>query len=287
MATIERVEISQSEVNGVVLVLPGILARSAEQYGPLVSMLMLHGSVIGYDYTGSAPMQINELVDLVFGDIDMAAKNSQSITLIGSSLGGMQLPFIVGAYRVYGLRKDIPMKSIIIDAPTGAETMVQVPLGRFGETVVMSPFGQLLKPLAYIKIGPKDSLIHVPETEELMIEVAGKAMTSEQWRSWVKDRAVKGLSGHSARLWLSQLRWMISVGRNGLLEERCRALQDDDITYIACLGSGNDVVCQPAAASWWEEVLNAEVVKVEDGVHCGYLQQACHFREVLSKVMAG
>lgn len=207
------------------------------------------------------------------------------VILIGSSLGGMLIPFVVDLWRQRDLGIHLDrLKVIIEDAPSGVESMMAAFCSPMLGKLITSPLGHVLRPLSQIKVGPKDEYIEIPPAD-VMIQLAGKAMAEGDWRVWVKAESIKGLSGFSGDAWLSQLRWMITVGRNGSLAEAIQALNGIDVTYIACLGAGNDVVNQPYALDWWAQYLpDLHVLRVE-ATHCGHLQQVLTFRQVFVQAM--
>lgn len=207
------------------------------------------------------------------------------VILIGSSLGGKLTPFIVKRWRELTCDGQLDRLRVIIeDAPSGVESMAAAFCNPTVGKVMTSPFGNALRWLSQIKVGPRDEYIEIPSAD-VMIQLAGKAMADDDWRAWVKAESIKGLSGFSGDAWLSQLRWMITVGRDGSLAAACAALDGVDTTYIACVGKGNDVVKQPYALDWWVRyVPGLKILRIE-ATHCGHLQQVLTFRQVFAQAM--
>ncbi len=207
------------------------------------------------------------------------------VILIGSSLGGMLTPFIVKRWRELDCDLHLSrLKVIIEDAPSGVESMMAAFCNPVLGKLMTSPFGNVLRPLSQIKVGPKDEYIEIP-SPDIQHQLAGRVMSDDDWRAWVKAESIKGLTGFSGDAWLSQLRWMITVGRDGSLAEACTALDGVDTTYIACVGDGNDVVKQPYALNWWEQhAPGLKILRIE-ATHCGHLQQVLTFRQVFAQAM--
>lgn len=230
---------------------------------------------------------VHDTAAVIKSDLDTGA----SAALVGGSLGGMLIPFIVQQLRILMPQSSLSeLRCVIIDAPFGVESMIAARCSPTVGRLICSPFGQLLRPLASIKMGPKDEYIKVPEVD-MMREITGKdeitseEMTADSWRAYVKRRAIRELGGHSSRLWLAQLRWMTKVGQDGSLDRACKALRGVDATYLACMSIGNDVVMQPAAMMrWLGSVPGMNLLRV-DAVHCGFVQQAPLFRRALAEIL--
>lgn len=261
--------------------LPGILSRG-EGFRALGFDA---GDVVDYNAFESRGFNPYEIVLDVAAVIKMRLVDGLPVTLIGASLGGMMIPFIVEELR--RLMPGAPLsglRCVIIDAPFGVESMIAAGCSPFVGCVIRSPFGQLMRPLASIKIGPKDQYIEIPDNNT-MREIAGETRTDAGWRAYVKRRAIEELSGHSSKQWLEELRWMTQVGLDGSLCRACKALSGVDATYLACLSAGNDVVQQPVAAMQWQRNTSGLRVVEVNAVHCGFLQQAPTFRGVLVKIL--
>lgn len=261
-----------------VIALTGIL-NHGDKFDPLGYDI---DRVIAYDPRNEfvADKYIAEAANLLY---EQALKGQ--VILIGSSLGGMLIPFVVDLWRQRDLGIHLDrLKDIIEDASSGVESMMAAFCSPMLGKLITSPLGHVLRPLSQIKVGPKDEYIEIPPAD-IMMQLAGKAMADDAWRDWVKAESIKGLSGFSGEAWLSQLRWMITVGRDGSLAEACLALDGVSTTYIACLGAGNDVVKQPYSADWWEShVPGLQVLRIE-ATHCGHLQQVIAFRAAFAQAM--
>ena len=261
-----------------VIALVGIL-NHADKFGPLGIDI---DHVEAYD--PRLPMVASSVIEKTAHLLVDAALRGPVI-LIGSSLGGMLTPFIVKRWRELDCDLHLDRLRVIIeDAPSGVESMMAAFCSPMLGKLITSPLGHVLRPLSQIKVGPRDEYIEIPPVD-VMIQLAGKAMSEDAWRAYVKAEAIKGLTGFTGDAWLSQLRWMITVGRNGSLAEAIQALNGIDVTYIACLGAGNDVVNQPYALDWWAQYLpDLHVLRVE-ATHCGHLQQVLTFRSVFAQAM--
>ncbi len=261
-----------------VIALVGIL-NHADKFDPLGYDI---DRVIAYDPRNEfvADKYITQATNLLY---EQALEGP--VILAGSSLGGMLIPFVVDLWRQrdLGLHLD-RLKVVIEDAPSGVESMMAAFCSPMLGKLITSPFGNVLRPLSQIKIGPKDEYIEIP-SPDIQYQLAGRAMSADDWRAWVKAESIKGLTGFTGDAWLSQLRWMITVGRDGSLAEAIQALNGIDVTYIACLGAGNDVVKQPYALDWWvRHVPGLQILRIE-ATHCGHLQQVLTFGQVFAQAM--
>lgn len=242
--------------------------------------------VEGYEGVGHGAFDALEIAHEVAAKVKLVLEAGRPAVLVGASLGGMLIPFIVSE-----LRQLVPkalldlLRCVIIDSPFGAETMIAAGCSTFAGRVIRSPVGQLLRPLASIKVGPKDQYIEVPDAD-MMREIAGIAMSDAEWRAYVKRRAIQELSGHSSKQWLEQLRWMTRVSHDGSLRRACLAMKGVDTSYLACVGPGNDVVKQPLASELWATSTPGLKMYSANAVHCGFVQQAPTFRRAVAAALS-
>lgn len=235
-------------------------------------------------YDARMPMVASDVIEKTAGLlVDLTLRGS--VTLIGSSMGGMLAAFIVKRWRWLTADGQLDRLRVVLeDVPNGVESMAAAFCNPAVGRIITSPIGHILRPLSQIKVGPKDQYIEIPPAH-IQQEIAGRDMGDDDWRAYVKAEAIKGLSGFSGDAWLSWLRWMIQVGRNGSLAEACGALEGIDTAYIACMGDGNDVVKQPHALDWWvQHVAGLKVLRIE-ATHCGHLQQVLTFRSAFAQAM--
>ena len=278
--------------DGTVILLPGILARPVEQYNPLGLALEAIGRPIGFSYASDARMNMPGLVELVRTQLSESLARGP-VVLVGSSMGGMQIPFIIEDYRnkYTSAAKDLEqLKIIIVDAPTGAETMKALP--NFAAGLLASGAGRMVlgsslgdKLVAKMSEPPKDDEITIPSDDVMRRLTGGKLFSDADYKAWVKATAIEGLKGYSGLLWWSQMRWMINAGKSHQLDEAIASLHELDVTYLACTHPGNGVVAQPSAMDWWAARLPTMKRAEVYGTHCGYLQNqpefAAAFRAIL------
>lgn len=263
--------------------LPGILSKGE---GLQVLGGNPTGDVVRYDPYGTKRFDARRIVDRIAGEIlwDLRDDGYKAL-LVGASLGGMLAPFVVREMRRRLDSSELGVLSnlriVIIDAPSGATSMKAV--SPLASRVIASPFGHLLRPLAHIKVLPKEEYIQVPDVST-MFEIADRAMSDAEWHAYVKQRAKQELSGHSSKLWLEQLRWMIRVGADGSLAEACKALDGVNTAHLQCTGPANDVLTVDASTWWYDSVPGLKTFWVE-AAHCGFLQQAPAFRKILAKIL--
>lgn len=268
----------------VVIPLPGILARTMEQHGPLVldrfgQVEWIKQSAVSFD----PDLTIMETVAWV----KYWRGCGYQVRMLGSSLGGMQAAFVVQK-----LREELPndnfewLQVVLVDSPNGSKTckgLEWVPSS--GPLAWLAMFVVRVLGFFIMWIGrmgpglPKDDEISQP-SPPTMVKLGGRSdMTTTEWQQHVKATAKQGLKGHRASVFAAQVRWMAKVGADGSLQQAAVALCDIDVTYLMCT-DGNATVVQPEAADWWQEYGDVRIVAVA-APHCGYLQKQVEFDEVL------
>jgi len=262
-------------------VLPGILSRGDN----FQALGFRAEEVVRYDKLDEdgfdAHKIVHETAILVMANLSSGLPS----LLVGASLGGMLIPFVVG--KLHRLMPELPLdllRCVIIDAPFGVETMTALSRLPLAGYTIRSPFGHMLRPLTFIKVGPRDKYIDIPDADTMQ-EIANEVMTPDDWREYVKERAIKELTGHSSMQWLGQLRWMTRVGHDGSLHRACQAMVGVDTSYLACTGPANDVVTQPLASEWWSASTPDLRMYEVNAAHCGFVQQAPTFRGALAEIL--
>lgn len=264
--------------NEATLFLPGILGKAENYFFPIANLFP--GRHIGIDDVGTS-YDHDDMVEKVLNELFRFYTRNQSVTMVGASIGGMKIPFVIEQFRQlypsYSL--DFIKRIVIIDAPSGAETLV--PLPDWSSGFVESRAGILISPLSKIIVAPKDSEITYPGPRALQRMTDDDRLPEAEWRELVKRTAKYHLRGYSMRLWWSWMSWMIKVGRDGSLARACASLEHVKTVYVACTHEGNVTVDQPRALEWFaEHVPDLHVMSV-NAVHCGFLQQQPEFEEVL------
>lgn len=268
-------------VNEVPYLLPGILSRgeSFQALGFDTTDVVEYGEPGEGDF--DAHRIVHDTAVVIMGNL----KDGLPALLVGSSVGGMLIPFIVG--KLHRLMPDLPLdllRCVVIDAPFGVETMIATRRSPLAGFLIRSPFGHVLRPLAFIKVGPQDKYIDLPDPG-MRYEIAGKAVSEGDWPEYVKRRFNKELTGHGSMRWLEQLRWMTRVGHDGSLHRACLAMTGVKTSYLACMGPANDVVTQPLASEWWAASLPDLELHRVNAAHCGFVQQAPTFRGALAEIL--
>jgi len=267
--------------NEVPFLLPGILSRGES----FQALGFDTEDVVEYDEPGEGDFDAHRIVCDVAVMIMSNLNDGLPTLLVGASVGGMMIPFIVGKLRrlMPDIRLDM-LRCVIIDAPFGVETMIAARRSRLAGYLIRSPFGHVLRPLASIKVGPRDKYIETPDAD-MMRQIAGETRTDAGWHAYVKERAIDELTGHSSRQWLEQIRWMTRVGHDGSLHRACQGMMGVDTAYLACTGPANDVVTQPLASEWWAASLPDLRMYGVNAAHCGFVQQAPTFRGALAEIL--
>lgn len=286
-AIVESVNIATNRSDGSTYCLPGILARSRNKFGPVAHLL--RGIVTGFDDVGTNHNQ-DVWMQQVGKDLYLDLHRGQKIDLVGESMGGMKIPFLVDSLSPADRAR--LGKIIIVDAPTGAETMKALPnwfapalasglvawgmAGRIGDALV-----------AKMTDPPKLDEITTPDrqTAEMIMQRYGSIHTYDEWSEFVAEESIRGLSGFSGRMWQSWLAWMIQVGRDHSLEKACMSLAGLDVTYVACVHPGNSVVAQPSAANWWRTRVPGIKEHAVSATHSGFLQNQPELAAAIRKIL--
>ena len=253
--------------------LPGVLAHGKSQYEPLNDVLP--PELKSVSYSGSVFRASDEIAH-ISSLVEVSAQRADSVVLVGSSLGGMLVPFVVST-----LSEDIrqQLKIVIVDAPTGAETIMDSNARFLGSRVVGGTFVTVMRALPFnMPVG--DDMLPKPSEISNLLDVDA-----------VRAQARDDLNGHRLSMFFSQTAWMVRVGRDGLhnedglLKQVCRSLKGLDVTYLSCTHPGNGVVRQPEASNWWNAYSFGVKQEVVNGTHCGYLQNQPEFVRAFEKIL--
>ena len=248
--------------------LPGVLARGPEQYLPLYGVLPPKGREFAYrGLTFDFEHEVTRIANYIeCGD------TSSDIVVIGSSFGGMLVPFVVEAlsYRFDRER----LKVVIVDGPAGLETIMDAN-ARFLANKFVANLAVGVTSALRLKVPVGDDML--PKPDEISADLDTQA---------VVETARTSLKGHGMGMLLSQTALMIRVVKDGSLARACASLADVDTTYLACVHAGNGVIRQPLAADWWTMHLSGLKVEVVAATHCGYLQNQPEFMGALRKILA-
>lgn len=264
--------ISDREGSMYVTVLPGVLAKSHWQYRQLRRLLKPLGTVDGIDYVGPY-FEHNKIIEGVAKDVSEKVKSGQRVLLVGSSMGAVMIVFVLQALQ--RLRVDSRMVSaVLIDPPSGAESLKAVPNGAAG---IVAHLGRL--PQWLVNHGPLNAAFQKMFcsgiSADAPIEVPWDCQRgANAYRQGVRLRCFVGQQGFDPTLFFGQLAWMVRVGRNGSLAEACDAIDGKfSITHIACTGD-NEVVENPLAQCFYLEYLaSARFIKNPTN-HTDYEQSA-------------
>lgn len=277
MAAVSYLRPVEPDCSITTIVLPGILERPDEQFAPILSALP--GAVLAVE-PNPRRFDVDAVVYATVQQIEIARQVGHRVNLLGASIGGMLLAFVVDAYRKkHRDENDLSwLHVVLIDAPSGAETMSELPSwarqlvgsrlfaltmsGSFGDWVVAR-------------------MVKSPRPEEI-------EATSRKERADIIEQARQNLSGHSGSLWQQQLAWMVGVGISSgtfALEDAALALAGVRTTYLACVHPGNVTVDQPTASQLWQIMVPGMTVDRVAAVHCGFLQQRQLFVEALDHIL--
>ena len=270
-----RTDIVCTKTGAHVLLLPGILARAAEQYEPLMEILELRNySVSGFDY--DEPLNVdgvaNDICDVIRHNIEI----KQTTILVGASFGGM-----VAAKVVKRLREQTHMSneelrplvsSIFIDSPADGNDLV-VPAPSLARWVVnhFTPSTDANRGYGAWLLKPRSA--GLPKQSETTLPAGSTYVSHDQ----IRETARMYLSGHSFTLWHAQLKWMLNATLE--LEE----LEGLDTIYLSCT-QGNVTVKQPQASEKWSPHVRLQIDVSTP--HCAFLQQQDIWRGVFEFALA-
>ena len=255
----------------VTFLLSGVLARGDEQFEPVRKLFP--GTVWAY-HTEGRDFPSGALIHYVAKGMAVAAKADKKLVLVGASMGGMLVPFIVAEFR--DMVPDFDMKHlrvILVDAPNGLDGIAD-PLAhrvlRHGALAVPAAGALSL-------IGTK-----VPVGDDMM--PARDEVTSGDYDDLVA-KAKEGLSGHYLSMLARQTRWMIEAGR-GPIEQAVKSLDGAKVVYVVCDTAKSPVV-QPDSAKWWVNNLpqKPKVLAVK-ATHCGFRQNYDRYEECFAAALA-
>lgn len=293
VAVVNMVPIANNGGDDLTICLPGILARAKEQFHPIAHELP--GQVMGWSGTEHHDL----LTGRVASTVASAVGDGRRVHLVGASMGGIHVPFVINALPDYWLNIGGIGKIILVDAPTGAETMTEIkkrePFSNLLASLLASrAAGSVLSTRLGDKIvgtfaePPKLDEITVPDEatrERLAWDYwAGTFITDERWKQYVMVRGEESLQKFTGEQWWRWMSWMIKVGRDGSLARACESLWGLDVTYMSCTHPGNGVVMQPEAATWYRAHIPG--IKVMDvvGTHCGFLQNQPEFADAFRAI---
>lgn len=269
----------QSDGTTAVIRLPGILS-DCHHFDPVANQFP-SGLDIGVD-----SLTFEEISNVIYL---LRQSGYHKVIPIGSSMGGMRLAFIIEL-----LRQNHPevmndtdwLELIIIDSPTGVETMKDLP----DAVARLVPVKRISLPICSIAMRlivkpPRRGDIQVPG-HELMRQLAGVDMTDDDWRTYVRVKSIliaQEYTGSQLQEWVD---WMVQVGRDGSLKRAATSLRGIKSTYICCNSKElNTTVKQPRAAKWWESYAGVTVTEIA-AAHCGLLQMPETFNQVMSEALA-
>lgn len=261
--------------SGVTVCLSGVLFRGADQFVDMVHALP--GQVRVY-HTEGKRHDTEMLVEKVVADL--GEYQGLPINLVGASLGGMEVPFVVQAYREkYPNADPALIHAVLVDAPSGIESMGD-PMAKLVQSSKVA--NTLVKVLpSFVKVPIFKNM--QPKWDEISV-LAGYQGTdqADEWRKKVQRVVRRQMKGFPASLLISQVNWMVSVARDGLLREACKALEGTRTTYVRCT-LANETVLECAVDDWKEMVPHLDY-QVINATHVGFYQNMPEFFEFFQEL---
>jgi len=259
-----------------IICMPGVLQYVDKQFKPLRPVLRRYGDIeyFGYEGTHFQPAMFQTVVAAKVREHLLAGR---PVILVGASLGGMQIPYIVARLTDIDFRvvKRL-LKVIVIDAPYGAKSLYTIPKWAAWIasklTLVSVPawlnnnLGKWI--LNKMAVPPRRENIDIRYVED-----------SDAYQRYVIEASLEGLRGHSFSMFVSQLGWMMNAGSSDMPLD---ILNEIDATYIACIGP-NTTVRQPEAVNVWGRYV-ARVKEVRTA-HCAFLEQQEVFLQLVKELL--
>lgn len=267
----------EDDRNGTTICLCGVLARGNEQFDPILPALP--GNVVTF-HTSGRRHHADNLIEDVVRYVKLHRSNGP-IRFVGASMGGMEVPFVIGRLREQVDIDPDSLQVIIIDAPSGLESLVN-PQAKFMKSGFVAGAATMVPSFIKVPVN-EDGLPHWDD-----ITVPQQFMTSEavaqDYKTWVRAEAKRCLSGYPLGQLASQTHWMIEVGADGSLAHAVSALHDVWTIYVRCTRS-NDVVSDEGVYAWkrWLPSLQIESISA---THCGFLQNKPEFLYLLPQIIA-
>ena len=276
-AAFQRFTLQSGSANTQIVIVPGILAYSQDQAEPLMQVFAGHdATVVGLNYNGThfdAERCTKALSQLILRNL----ADGRKTVLFASSLGGMLTAKALTDLRTHYSVSELnhAISTIIVDSPASGNDLILLPFLPTGinsgagkafshfqpHQRANKTYGKLL--LNSFRVPPKDA----------EIELTDGGPTAED----IKQRAIKGLSGHPFTVWYDQVRWMLNTTLD------LSKLDGLDITYVACTAN-NVTVRQPQARQAWEPHVS-RVMEVATP-HCAYLQAQPTWTKALASLIA-
>lgn len=257
----------QGPGNKVFVLIPGILARSEQQFEPLFQTFLKYGSVDALSYVGHG-FNLDQVARSVAKVVDEHIKNGKNVVLVGASLGGLVANHSL-SYVIYA--NPLNLEIIMIDSPYGVETMKAFP-----EKLA---FLTKLYPGAPIPnvIGNRllESMQELPKREYVDFP---KGVNPESYYKNISKEAKRYLSHHNFSSWWRQLVAMVNV--------KPSRHPKYVITYIVSVGDANDVVSQPLASKRWKSLYPNMTVFKLSSAHCGFLQQKLRWETMFNTILS-
>lgn len=267
-----------------VVYLPGVLATDAvEQIQPLLPVLR-HHDILCLSYKGST-CDANLIFDIADA-IAYQGEGYNSITLVGNSLGGLYLPWVVDALAVW--LDYSKLRILALDSPSGLSDIYGL-VNRMGARLlapwlpakepVRKVFNQLMQP-------PKRANIAKWSPDIDYHYLGHTPQNQKDYENLVIERALERLHAAMAtpellQRYLNQLTWIAKHAKDTPWE----VLRNIPTTYVACTSSGNTTIRQPSAAVAWQKLTGCETRKIPIGAHTAFLEQPGLWCNVLDSVL--
>jgi len=270
------------------IVLPGVLAHCQQFARPLV-LEDITENVVYLDYDDRNFNPALEIENIVHS-IEAWHGEGLDVTLFGWSLGGDVVLFVIE--RLLRDHQDLDewFDAVVLDAPSGLETLKQVP-GWLPEKLIVSPIGSVIFTLVgwiillinRMGVGlPKDEFITRPDARSMKHMSGRNNFSNVEWKSWVKQEFKRSLRGHRVKPWRQQIQWMVKIVIDGSFDRALKACDGQHIAYVACT-KGNDVIEQPLAATRW--VAAVYTIWTLEATHAGFLQMQPECKQTLTPLL--
>lgn len=282
------------------VLLPGLLQKGATVFLPLLPAFDADEEVVAIDY-GFGAFDADSSISMVREVILSAIPGRNVQIFVGASLGGMVAALAVA--RLLELLSVDEQKRLSItccDTPYDLSTAKQVPIylqgpaamaldkWRVGKLTERFMNASLMKFFANNPAGlPKPDEITLPSPEEMVsiqraLGVAGpQPMSAEEWHRFVGKVCQDGLANQSFAMWMGHAAFISEAGMRQM-DDALRQLGYSDVRLSYIVNTrGNVNVRQPQAVNAFSDRIPGLKVLELDGPHCGFMQNAPDWWEVL------
>jgi hypothetical protein len=259
--------------DGVTVCLAGVLYFSGAQFDQVSHYMP--GQVLSFHETGPR-LDLDRYVDRVVSELE--SYQGLPVRFVGASIGGMQLPFVIRAYRErYPDADPNLLQAVIIDAPSGLESLCDPNAKLLKSKITAGVLSYLPQSIKFPIRGDM-----LPRWDDISVPTHVESEKIREFKEVIRESARVNMKGFPASLFASQGHWMITAVENGSLEKTCATLDDIKTIYVIC--KLNNGTVRPLAAERWKQwVPHLQIMSV-DATHVGFVQNLPEFAELFTEL---